>query len=790
MRRVFRKFFRIACYVCGVAFLVGGVAWLVCPKPALQDYQTWSRVWYDSTGKLLRIDLAEDERYRSYLALDEIASELIEATVLYEDQDYYSHSGVDFPAIFRAFWQTYITQERRIGASTITMQVARLRWGIESHKTLGKITQILRAIQLARHYSKDDILEAYLNLAPYGRNIEGVGAASLIYFNKPASALSLPEALTLSVIPQNPNQRDPSRANGYAKLLLAREHLFQRWQERYPEAKNKNAQMAMPLAVRTLEQLPFYAPHFLDYLNSQLPAWESGEFHTSLDLEKQRSLEEQAKAYAQQYSEKGIDNVALLLLNYKTMDVEAMVGSANFSKNEIQGQVNGTTAKRSPGSTLKPFVYALAMDEGLIHPMSMMKDSPQRFAGFTPENFDEKFLGPLLVKDALALSRNVPAVELQAALREKSFYQWLQSAGISGLKDEGHYGLALTLGGAEVTMLELVKLYASLANGGVLQEPAFYVNPAAETSSVKDSGKRVLSPEASFMVLDILDSITPPEEYSRPTNKRHNAMAWKTGTSWAFRDAWSIGISGPYVLGVWVGNFNGEGNPEFIGRKAAGPLLFKAMDSVLPNGDWTLKDSLNPNELNLAKIDMCSFTGDLPGRYCPRREESWFIPGVSPIKVSDVYRKIAIDKQSGLRACNLDKEGLEFKIFEFWPSDLQLIFRDAGITLEQIPAYMPECLLEERDSGGLIPKISSPQSTIEYILTAANNASSPDEIEFSAVVDSDVEYLYWFVEKEFVGSSKAGESLFWEAHTGEFGVSVVDDSGRSASTRIKVVEYH
>ncbi|MEN8136758.1 MAG: penicillin-binding protein 1C [Thermodesulfobacteriota bacterium] len=757
--------------------------YLFCPEPDLKEFQDYSRAYFDRNDLLLRVTLARDQRYRLYVPLAEISPLLREATVLYEDQHFFKHHGVDLLALFRAGWQTYIAGHQRVGASTITMQVARLRWNINSRSIPGKLRQIVRALQLARHYSRADILEAYLNLASYSRNVEGIEAASLIYFNKHARDLTLPEALTLSVIPQNPNRRNPTTSRGFSELLAARENLFDRWLEKHPADENKRVFLEMGLAVRAPEKLPFFAPHFVNDLDSQLPLLRNGTINTTLDLSKQIDMERVVASYVERRRKEGIKNGVALLLNYQTMEIKAAVGSADFFDSEIKGQVIGTKAKRSPGSALKPFVYALAMDQGVIHPLTLLKDAPKRFGGFSPENFDQRFMGPISARDALISSRNVPAVHLQAQLDRPGFYDFLARAGVAFPEEEEFYGLALSLGGAEVTMEEMVRLYAVLANGGKLQ-----ALKKIRADSLPETGPRMLSGEACFLTLDILKDNPPPQaavnENLVGQVGRRNEVAWKTGTSFAFRDAWAVGVSGPYVLAVWVGDFQGQGNGAFVGRKAAGPLLFELFDVLVEDFGWQITEAIEPDLLNIRKISVCAGTGDLPGRYCPSTKKSWFIPGVSPIKLSTIHRAVPIDKESGLRACLSDPAKTEMKYYEFWPSDLQHIFNMAGISIKVPPPYEEDCSLNDKSVSGRTPVIRSPQSNISYALQSDRMAG--ETIPFSAVVDADVNDMYWFVDDSFAGKAGKGEALMWKGGNGTFDVRVVDDHGRVAETKMRV----
>lgn len=755
------------------------LAWLSIPKPELLDGQQFSSAVYARDGTLLRLTLAEDEKYRLYAPIHEISPLLVEGTLLYEDRHFAYHPGFNPVSLVRAAWDTYVARSRAVGASTITMQVARILFAIDSRTIAGKLEQIARAVQLERHYAKQEIIEAYLNLAPYGRNIEGVAAASLIYFGKQPSELSLPEALALCVVPQNPTARIPSRPQGYREMASARQRLFEAWQAQHPEDGEQAALMELPLQVNRIEALPFYAPHFV---RERLQGAWMGRTHsirTTLDLGLQQKIEEISRSYIDKKRTFGFSNVSAILLDYRSMEVLASVGSADFFDPAIQGQVDGTDAKRSPGSTLKPFIYALAMDQGVIHPMSMLKDAPKRFGAYTPENFDRGFAGPVFAQDALIYSRNVPAVYLASQLQAPSFYEFLTRAGVSGMREESFYGLALALGGIELTMNELVTLYAMLANRGVIQKLRVELDEERSASAI-----RLLSPEASFLTLDMLSHNPRPETPLLIKTSAAPPVYWKTGTSFAFRDAWSIGVFGPYVLAVWVGNFNGEGNPSFVGRKAAAPLFFEIVDALTKGARGVEKGLIDEQGLDITRVDVCSPTGDLPGRYCPETIKSWFIPGKSPIRVSNVHRAVPVNRKSGLRACSADAENIDMEVFEFWPSDIMSLFRKAGVSRKVAPAFEPGCGIDARAASGVPPRIQSPGSNISYALRS--DLLSEERIPFTAVADADVKQLFWFVDNQYVGFSSNGEPYYWKAELKQATVRVVDDHGRAATGRVAV----
>jgi penicillin-binding protein 1C len=743
---------------------------LFLPTPPLLKSNSFSQAVYDDKQHLLRLTLSPDQKYRLFVPLSEMSPQLVTATLLQEDQYFRWHYGVNPLSLFKAIWETYVVKSRRVGASTITMQVARIRFGIHSKTFSGKIWQIIRALQLEIHYSKNQILEAYLNLSPYGNNIEGAGAASLIYFGKPVKQLTLPEALTLAVIPQNPVRRTPKQLN----LKEIRNKLFVRWVQQHPEDATQKSIVDLPLQMQSLHKLPFLAPHFVNAV-LQNNTLKQQNIVTTLDLHLQTILEHVSHRYLARKKSLGVYNTAVLLIDTRDMSVKGMLGSADFFNRSIGGQINGTDIKRSPGSTLKPFIYGLALDQGLIHPDTILKDVPHSFGSYNPENFDYDFMGPIHAKDALVLSRNIPAIYLADQLAHPNLYELLLKGHVSNLKSESYYGLAIVLGGAELTMQELANLYAMLVNEGVWQPLRFQQN------EMKPGRQKILSAEASYLVLDMLKNTPRPEESTDIANHLQDQVSWKTGTSSGYRDAWAVGAVGPYVLAVWIGNFDNSSNHAFVGKNIAAPLFFELIDGIRHELGQIPTVAKNPSQLNLSKVAVCKASGMLPTRYCQDTELTWFIPGKSPIKADTIYREVAIDKTTGLRTCHID-QNTEFKVYEFWSSDLLKIFKEAGIQRRVPPPYDSRCSLV--GYKGLSPQITSPQLQLSYVVRA--NSLDKTLIPFNAVTDADVNTLHWFINDMYLGKTQRDQSFMWHAKPGKFVVRVVDDHGRSDARDIGV----
>lgn len=737
--------------------------WLLLPKVPLLDGVDFSRVARDREGRLLRVTLTQDEKFRVFTPLEQVSPRLVTAALRHEDRWFESHSGVNPVSSIRALWNV-IRGRTRGGASTITMQVARLRYRLHTKSLTGKVRQMFLAVAIERHYSKAQILEAYFNLAPYGGNIEGIGAASEIYLRKDPKNVTWPEAVALSLIPQSPERRRPLVGRENAALVNAQGRLFDRLLEDgvIPDTLGRGFILQAPAAAR------WRAPHFA----RTVLAGSSGTVRTTLDLNVQEILEDRLSKFIAAHRERGIRNGAAMVIDARTMDVLASVGSADFSDVSIHGQVDGTRCPRSPGSALKPILYALALDQGLIHPQSLLVDAPRRYAGYNPENFDREFEGPISATEALARSRNVPAVDLAARVRTPTFYEFLDRSGVHMPFDEKHYGLSIALGGEEVTMEDVVRLYAMLANGGVMR-------PLRNTCEAPSPASRLLSAEASFLTLDMLTGIPLPGRPDAATR----TVAWKTGTSHGFRDAWAVAVCGSHVLAVWIGNFDGTSNNAFIGRMTAAPLLFQMLDSLRERGVIQPQRFRPGAGLNVRRLPLCAISGQLPNAHCPHQREGWFIPGVSPISACTVHREVLIDPSSGMRVAVDDgTRVLRREVFEFWPTEQLALFEKAGLPRRLPPPFVPGSAVVDLGREGRPPRIVSPSANLEY-------AIRPDEspkLALQAETEADVARLHWFVDSRYLGSTKPRDPLVWKPEPGEWEILAMDDHGRSSRRRLSV----
>ncbi len=532
--------------------------------PPLDTGQDVSVEVLDRNGDLLRAYATPQGRWRLAVDLNAVDPQFIGMLVAYEDRRFPSHPGVDPWAIGRAAWQLAVNGRIVSGGSTLTMQLARLIEPRESRSVTAKLRQIIRAIQIERRLTKDEILARYLTLAPYGGNLEGVRAASLAWFGKEPVKLRLAEAALLVALPQSPESRRPDRHPRAARL--ARDRVLRRMVDANVIVASEIERASAGDVPHVRRPLPVLAAHLAERAVAAAP--DQRVHRLTIDRTVQASLEQVAREAAERLGSRL--TVAMVMADATTGDVLGHVGSADYGDDQRAGWIDMSTIERSPGSTLKPFIYGLAFEEGVVAAETLIADRPADFSGYRPRNFDMGYRGDVSVREALQLSLNVPAVKLLEAVGPMRLAARFRRAGVSLKLPTGEApGLAIGLGGAGITLEDLVTLYTGLAGGG----------RAVELHSLFDKTYRpvkadLLSPQAGWQVSDILSGIMAP------LSAAPAAIAYKTGTSYGYRDAWSVGYDGAHVLGVWVGRADNASVPGLTGITAAAPILFEGFSKA------------------------------------------------------------------------------------------------------------------------------------------------------------------------------------------------------------------
>ncbi len=513
----------------------------------------------DVDGKLLRAFVTKKGRWRFRAKLEDVDSEYTKLLIAYEDKRFWTHSGVDPRAMLRAAGQFIVNGRIVSGGSTITMQLARLLEPRKSRSLKSKLRQMARAIQIEQQFTKTEILEAYLMLAPYGGNLEGIRAASLAYFGKEPKGLTLAQSALLVALPQSPERRRPDRFPVIARK--ARNVVLARMADADVIARGEVERAATKPVSATRRALPRFSAHLSRRAILANP--DKLRHQTTLKRHLQQTLERVAREHAKRIGPRV--SVALVLADAQSGSILAEVGSPDYLDHDRAGWIDMTRSVRSPGSALKPFIYGLAFEEGLVKPETLIIDSPANFAGYRPQNFDMQYQGEISIRKALQLSLNVPAVQLLEAVGPSRLAARFRQTGVTAkLPKSGKPGLAIGLGGIGISLRDLTQLYTALANGGQASELH------DELKSAHLGKSTLLIPEAAWHVTDILSGMPPP------AGSTALGIAYKTGTSYGYRDAWSVGYDGRHVLGVWVGRADNGSVPGITGRTTAAPILFDA----------------------------------------------------------------------------------------------------------------------------------------------------------------------------------------------------------------------
>ena len=731
----------------------------------------------DRHGQPLRFFLPADDRWRFPVRLSEMPPELPKALVASEDRRFYSHPGIDPAAVLRAAWSNLRAGGVVSGASTIPMQIARM--AEPGRRTLAsKLKESFRALQLERRFSKDELLEIYLNLTPYGGNVEGVGAAAWFYFGKETDQLSLGEIALLTALPRSPVRYDPTRHPERARR--ARDRVLDQLADRGAFPRKEIADAERQPLPRTRRRPPFSAPHFTEMIAAQA---ESARIRTTLDRRTQEVAESQVTRRIRELRDQGIGNAAVVVIDNESRDVLALVGSAGFRDTYFQGQVNGALARRSPGSTLKPFLFAMAMDQGRVLPDSYILDVPTNFSGYVAENYDDRYRGRVTVRDALVQSLNACTVRLLSQVGLADFQRLLQRGGLATLdRPAGSYGLPLILGAGEVRLLDLTNLYATLAQEG-LHRPVRLLAKQEDRRLPTPEPVPLLSPEAARAVAEILTDVRRPDlPEAWDLTRDVPAVAWKTGTSYGHRDAWAVGFSERLTIGVWVGNFDGKPRKGISGSQHAGPLLFDLFRSLESGGRGPVRNEGQVRD----EIEVCALSHELPGPYCPERARIAYLPGRSKLTACPLHRPMLVDRQTGelLAGDCIGSRPSELRLFTLYPPELVAWWRSQGNPVQEAPRPSPACSgLPDAEP----PRIVSPDAATPYHL----RRDAPLEfqrIPLLAQAAPGVRTLYWYQDGALVATTPADSnaSRFLHPARGEHRLVVTDDLGRSDGITYRV----
>ena len=775
----------------------------------MEDYST---VIKDRNGEVIRAFLNQNEQW-CFPPSDSmrVPDKLAQAVLMFEDQYFYSHFGINPISSIRALTQNISSGKITSGSSTITMQVARMD-KLHERTYFNKLLEVLKAIKIEVQYSKKEILSMYLNHAPYGGNIIGYQAASLKYFLKNPDQLSWAEAATFAVLPNAPALISPSKNPDH--LLKKRNRLLKKLHEAGALKKETYELALLEKIPRTTYPFEQSAHHLTARLrqkqahrvstgkaqrhvnaneksgrpnsaigttNSESNAADNRQKHlinTTLDKSIQLQIERMLKQYVNQLSAQGIQNGAAVVLDTKTGGILAYAGSQDYYDQKTLGMVDGVMANRSSGSLLKPFLFASSIDEGLITPNTLIKDIPTYYGAYSPNNYNKEFSGLVRAKDALTKSLNIPAVRLLNAYGVYPFYQFLKSAGITSLfRGSEEYGLPLIIGGAEVNLLEMAMLYQGLAHHGSFQYPYCVANEKKVTT------KQLISEGACALTLDMLKQLKRPGlEYHWEAFANQQPIAWKTGTSYGHKDAWAVGVTPDYTIGVWLGNFNGNGNVNLVGTTAAGPLLFQILNRL---SDQKNRSWFQVNEATLKELKICKTTGFSAGKNCTDVQFEPVPVGMKPLVLCPYHKKAEVNKDESMAVCShCWSEGHHPKKYLQYPTDVLLQLNKKGVSPRPIPFHHINCKVGSESN----------QLTIVYPIDSALiwvprdfDGAYQQLIAKAAVTDKNTR-VFWYLNEAYIGETKRIHRKAIQLPIGKHTIVAKSEKGSESSASFYIVK--
>ncbi|MEM6764217.1 MAG: penicillin-binding protein 1C [Bacteroidota bacterium] len=786
-------------YLLGIVGLIAiGTYLFSLPKAFFHDPE--STVLLDKNGELLGARIAEDGQWR-FPEIKKVPDKFASAIVLFEDKRFYSHPGVDLLAMGRALRLNFQKGKIVSGGSTISMQVIRLARKGKPRTVWEKVVEVWLATRMELSYSKPEILAMYASHAPFGGNIVGLEAAAWKYFSRSPENLSWSESAMLAVLPNAPGLIHPGKNRNL--LLQKRNQLLDRLVEKGKLDQNTAFLAKSEPLPEKPTPIPQHIPHLLDYVQKGALA-DTKHTYTTLDIHLQKEASKRVENHVYGLASKGINNAAAIITEVETGDILAYVGNVSPFQEGAETHSYGvdiTQARRSSGSILKPVLYAAMIQSGELLPEMLVPDIPSQYGGYTPLNYSLTYDGAIPAWKALARSLNIPTVHLLSRHGVSKFYAELQQCGITTLhRRPQEYGLTLALGGAEVTLVELAAMYAGMARNlkhfshykGKYEENAFRpinlwrdkskgkLNPGEFSGLVN---QQALSAAATWFTFEAMLELTRPEtDQFWKQYQSSRKIAWKTGTSFGFRDAWAVGLTPEYVVSVWVGNADGEGRPGLIGAQAAAPLMF-SLFQMLPDRRQWFQAPLD----EMQQIATCRKSGHLAGRFCPEADTSWVQTTIQEQVTCPYHKKILLGKKSGLQVNRDCIDQLEEAITVPWfilPPAWEKYYKRRHPDYLLLPAWTPGCKSEVGDlqmMQWMYPRINS------SIYIPVELDGKLGKVVFELAHRQDERTVFWHLDEAFVGQTTGIHKLSLQPNPGDHTLTVVDDLGNSLSREFTIL---
>ncbi len=784
---------RLHFFVCSrwslVAVLAGAlaIAYFFClPQPLFSD--PYSTVLEDQNHRLLSASIAADGQWRFPL-VDTVPAKFEQALVMFEDQRFHTHVGVDGRALARALRQNIRAGKIVSGGSTLSMQVIRLVRKDKPRTVWNKVIEMVMATRLEWRYSKKEIVQLYASHAPFGGNVVGLEAACWRYFGRDPSQLSWAEAATLAILPNNPGMIHLGRNR--AALQQKRNRLLMRLARAgYLDS------LALPLALQEAVPgpplpLPRHAPHLLDHITAK--GWKGQRVTSTLDEQLQQRVTERVWQHHQRLAANRIFNAAALVMEVETGHVVAYVGNVPSGERNQQ-QVDVIQAPRSTGSILKPFLFAALVDEGKLLPGMLLPDVPTVIQGFAPQNFSKSFDGAVPARDALIRSLNIPAVLALKEYRYEKFHSLLTQMGMTTLtRPPDHYGLTLITGGAEGTLWDITGMYASMAR--TLNR--YFTRPGVRRYEAKDfhppvihrvddpapgvmETKSIVSASSIYVTWEVLKELyRPGEETGWQLFGSAKKIAWKTGTSFGFRDGWAVGVNGDYAVGVWVGNADGEGRPGLTGTEAAAPLLFDLF-SLLPSQRW-----FEVPRSEMTPVAVCARSGYRAQARCEQIDTVLLPLAAERTGTCPFHQKVFVN-ETGTYRVHADCEPLEKLHPARWfvlPPVQEYYYKSKNIRYQPLPPYRPDC----RDPSAIAAMdIIYPRPNASVFVPRLLDGAVSDVVLQATHRNSQAK-IYWHLDNEFVGVTSRGHKLALQPREGSHVLVLIDETGQSLQQTFTVI---